>query len=120
MEFKDCRMIGTNFSESSMHYVRMDGCSGSYLNASYVMLKNAIFQNCKLDHSFFQYVKLQNLEFEGIDFTGASFAETPMNGLDLSSCKLDRMSVSMDKLKGLTVTTEQALDFIALLGLKLK
>ena len=49
-----------------------------------------------------------------------NFIGTALKGVDLSNSSFQQLSVSLENLKGCEVSTEQAIGFAVLMGLKIK
>jgi len=46
--------------------------------------------------------------------------DTPLNGLDVSTCSINHILFSANQLRGITVSSEQAVALISLFGIKIK
>lgn len=123
VEFIGCRLIGTDFSQGSFRQVGMERCLADYANFSEsrfrqfrlhtVMCRDAVFVNCQLDRAC----------FERCDFSRAEFYRTAMKGLDLRNSEIADLrvtSVGSFELRGLRVTSLQALGLARMLGIEIE
>lgn len=60
------------------------------------------------------------MKFYECDINDVDFTATALKGIDISTCTFDNLTVSLDSLNGCEVSSEQAIGFAMLLGLKVK
>lgn len=141
VRFENCDLSNTNFSESTMHRVTFKNCKLLGIDFTKAYVKNVTFENCMLNLSSFiepqlQKVKfansslqganyydcgLNNVEFHECDMNDIDFTQTSLAGIDLSTCLFEHMNLDRpENMKGSYVSTEQAIVFAAMYGLKIK
>jgi hypothetical protein len=64
-------------------------------------------------------LKWSKLALQDCDLTASQWSFVPMNGLNLTSCIIDNIRVEMMSLRGVTVTSQQALMLAGMLGIKI-
>lgn len=117
---KNCRFVGTDFTESGMKEVMISGGMGDYSNFSACKWKKAIWKNTRFAEAGFSMMELKEVEVHECDFTKCEFLHTKLKGLDFSDSVFPGAAFSQEDIRGLTVNTSQAVDCAILLGLIVK
>ena len=68
----------------------------------------------------FSESKFKKTVLKDCEFTRADFMHADLNGMDFSDCGIDGAFFQLDRLKGITVSYEQAVSLAKLLGIKVK
>lgn len=117
VHFRQCKLTGTNFAESYLRDCFFEECLADYTSFSATNQKVVTFQQTSLNNTEFVEVTWNNLLFNGCSLTGSSWFHTKLADLDLRQSTFEKIAFSQELLKGLHVTTEQAVTIAAGLGL---
>jgi len=60
------------------------------------------------------------VSFNRCDLNDIDFTQTILQGIDISTCTFEQINVSLESLIGCEVSSDQAIGFSKLLGLKIK
>lgn len=119
VEFRSCRLTGAVFSDCILEDDKLPDCQGRYLNLSGNTLKRVSFDHGSFKGAYLARCKCTKVTVSGCDFTGCDFTGTNLDGFDFTTCTIDGSIWSLDKVRHMKVTPEQALDFARLLGLEI-
>lgn len=115
------KMIGLNFIETHFSNVSFTDCNLMYTNYSDSILSKVSFTRCNLSSSsFISLKKHTNLTFDECNLDKADFLNTPLIGLDLRTCEIGNIRINIENLRGLIVTTNQAISLASSLGLDIR
>lgn len=115
-KFKTCKFVGTNMIESHIEDVTFENSNLSYCNFSNSTLKRVNFNGCILKETIFAYLKKhEKLKYNKCEMLATEFFKTSMKDLDFRTCNISSLRVDIEDLKGLTVTSLQALELSNLL-----
>ena len=120
VEFVNCKMIGVSFDESRIKNVKF---SESLLNLSGISeskLENVLFENARMVTADFFNNKFKNIDFDNCDLSEARFVDTPLKCIDISSSHFESLSIKREDLEGCIVSSVQAIQMAALMGLVVK
>src|SRR5690625_3016501 len=120
VEFRDCKMLGINLSESSLRNVLFDHCILNLSAFGFSSLRQVRFDDCSLKNADCYECKFTKVSFDQSDLNDVNFFNTPLKGIDLSPAQFERLSVSLEDLAGCEVSKDQAIGFAAMIGLKIK
>ena len=70
-------------------------------------------------NSSFNECSYRKVSYETCNLSESEFINTSLATLDFSTCEIHQVIIPMEQLKGLTVSTEQAVQSAQLLGLKI-
>ena len=138
--FKNCDLSNTSFERSTFKNVQFIDCklvgtimSGSYINNTNIKNSNCcnlIIQECTIYDSTFEdsnfissnigSSKQKNLKINKCNFDYCNFSNTLLNNIDFSTCSIEGIIVYQNDLKGSIMNYNQAIDFIKILGIKVK
>lgn len=118
--FKNCKLIGTDFSESSIQNVIFDTCDMSYSNFSLSKMRYVKIKDSKLMGSSFNEVKMQKIVLCESLFTECEFLHTSLKDIDFSGCSIEGMKTSYEDIKGIIVDERGALALASLLGIQIR
>lgn len=86
--FKDCKLLGTNFSRAKelTFEVHFENCLMDYASFDKKKMHQSSFKHCKLHGANFTQADASKCTFAQCDFYEALFSGTNLGGVDLSSC----------------------------------
>lgn len=116
VRFVNCRMTGIGLSDSALMNVSFEGCMMNYLSAATCKLDRVQLINCQLKESLWSSMKLIKASFEDSNLTKAQWMDTPLKGIDVTTCEIAGWSIDLYDLRGLLVTSIQAVQLSGLLG----
>ena len=108
-EWDDRVIENSTIEESNACYVILRGCT----------LKNVEFLDVTLDKVQFSHVT-SKVTFENCDMPRIEFGGTKLRSVDLSTCNIEGISVQLEDIKGLKLSTLQAITFSKMLGIIVK
>lgn len=116
--FERCDLTATNCAESSWRrvYFKNMRCSGLKLQTS--MLKDVLFEDCKLDLSNFRFTKMKNVLFIDCVLDEADFYSAELDNVQFQSCSLFKTEFSAAKCKSVDLRTSEIADVLGIEGLK--
>lgn len=120
VEFRNCRLTGTDLTRSTLEDVLFDNCECSYANFSKTKFKRCAFVNTRFLEAGFLECSFLQMETDACDFTGAEFYAAAMKGFDFSTSRIDGILVNERDLRGIIVNEEQAVACAKLLGICVK
>ncbi len=116
--FTGCRMLGSQWLESSFEDVLFQECLLEAANFALVAFKPARFEQCNLRGAVFTGANLEKVVFDHCDLTGADLRETRLQGVDLRTAAIDKVQVGIDSLQGAIIAPFQAAQIVNLLGIR--
>ncbi len=118
--FEQCQLLGTNFSNNRWKNSQILDSRCSYLNFSGSTLEQTVIKESTLQEAFFQDVTVtKNLKFMQCELSRADFLDTKLTGIDFSESSFDRLIFSPHLIKGAVLSSYQATQFLALMGVKI-
>lgn len=118
-EFHNCRLVGSDFSSNTIHNTIFDHNNARYMNLSFVKFKNvAIIENDMMSSSFNETI-FKTTTFTNNNLTLTEFMNADCSSIDLSTSTIDGIVLTEKSMKGLSVSSLQAIDLSKLLGLKI-
>ncbi|MCA5012332.1 MULTISPECIES: pentapeptide repeat-containing protein [unclassified Enterococcus] len=120
VHFRRCKLTGTNFAESYLRDCTFEDCLADYASFSATNQKVVHFNQTSLNDTEFVEVVWNNLLFEECSLTGSNWFHTKLKELDLRKSTFEKIAFSQELIKGLKVTTEQAVIIAAGLGLSIE
>ena len=118
-EFINCRLTGSDFSNSSIQNTLFKDNTARYANFSYSKFKSVNFINNQMMNSSFNECSYRKVSYDTCNLSESEFINTSLATLDFSTCEIHQVIIPMEQLRGLTVSTEQAVQLAQLLGLKI-
>lgn len=119
VSFRDCRALGARFDNAALEQVRIHGGCFDYANLSRTELKQCVLTGSFREASFGGSVWKKST-VGGCDFTGSDWIRAQIGGLDFSTSEIGGTLFSLDGLKNVTVSAEQAVQLAKLLGLNIR
>lgn len=122
VQFIGCKMVGMDAVDARLRNVAFDGSILRMLNLSGAKLTGVCFSECDLSESALRMLQeMKRVSFDRCDMTRAELAGTRLKGIDLTSCRLEGIQLTgTPELRGAYVSSEQAIQLSALLGVILK
>ncbi|MEA4908572.1 MAG: pentapeptide repeat-containing protein [Chloroflexi bacterium] len=116
VDLSGCRLLGTNFTESSFEDVRWMECNLEQAGFVLASFKAARFEKCILRGASFEGADLSKVVFADCDLSGADLRQARLAGTDFRTARLDGVKVSPNKLAGAIIAPAQAVQVVGLLG----
>ncbi|GKV68350.1 hypothetical protein NCCP2716_08480 [Sporosarcina sp. NCCP-2716] len=116
-EFRNCKLVGADFTQSSVMDVLFSQCDMRYSTFSLGRLERTEFTDAQLSEGDFFECALKPVRFSRSQLENVNFRETELSGLDLSDCTFEQLEVTPSKIGGCTVSREQAVGFARMFGL---
>ena len=92
-----------------------------YSNFSESNLNEVNFYDCDMSESnFIGMKKINKVNFDNCKLIKADFLETKLDKIDFRTCDITGIKVKLEYLKGLIVTSYQAVSLSTILGLIIK
>jgi uncharacterized protein YjbI with pentapeptide repeats len=83
VKFKDCKLIGTNWSNSSsIAHLDFERCVISYASFMGLDLRKSVIRNCLAREADFANANLSEVDCRGTDFAGTRFSKTNLTKAD--------------------------------------
>lgn len=123
VEFIGCKLTGTVFADATFHQVSFKECRGEYINLSGSKQRYVYYLSNNLRGGAFDNCNWTNICFESCNLIEAEFYHTPLKDIDLSDSEIAGLRINAipwTELRGVEVTSLQALDLVHLLGIKVK
>lgn len=118
-EFRDSKLMGTNFAEAGIRHTLFTDCILNYATFGFSLCTFSQFKTSSMRQADFYESELKETYFTGCDMDGINFAETDLCDIDLSTNQFENMLVTVEKLAGCTVSQDQALAFARQLGMRI-
>lgn len=118
-EFKNCRMTGSDLSNCAIHNTLFEENTARYANFSFSKFKKVNFIQNQLVNTSFNECQYAKVAYEENNLSESEFINTKLAGIDFSTCDLNNIVIPIESLKGLTVSSEQAIQLAKLLGLNI-
>lgn len=119
-EFHNCRMVGADFSNMVIKNILFDTNSNRYGNYSCSKLQNCIFKQMDMTSTNLNDMRIKDVIFDSCNLSLCEFIHTPLTNIDVSTSNIEGITITVDSMKGLCVSPNQAIDLSKLLGLKVK
>jgi uncharacterized protein YjbI with pentapeptide repeats len=110
-------LTAANCAEASWQRVRLTNtrCSGLKLHMS--VLKDVIFEDCKLDLSNFRFSKLRGVSFKNCILDEADFYNAEIENVSFQNCSLQKAEFSAAKCKNVDLRTSDIANVRGIEGL---
>lgn len=117
--FRNCRLTGATFSGCVLSGVTFEDCSAGYVTLSGCTLKQCRLQGGTFAEGSLAGCRIKKTTVSRCDFTRCDFTGAEIGEFDFSDSKIDGAIWSLDKLRGVSVNMNQALELSRLLGLNI-
>ncbi|ULO06492.1 pentapeptide repeat-containing protein [Paenibacillus sp. 19GGS1-52] len=119
-EFRNCKLIGTDFTRGRFQNVLFTDCIGDYATFRFANFKQVAYVDSSLIGADYYQSVLQKISFNRCNLDQAMLSGTKLNGIDLSDCEFSGLHVEIEDLYGCIISAQQAASFAGLLGLVIK
>ena len=120
VRFVDCRLTGSFFTDCDFRDVIFTDCIGRYLNCYGTSFRDCLMQRCDFSEGVFAQTKWKRSGMDACTMIRADFSGLSVDRLDVSNSKIEGALFRLEQLKGITVSSMQALSFAKMLGLEVK
>jgi uncharacterized protein YjbI with pentapeptide repeats len=85
--FKDCKLLGVNFSECKdfLFYIKLDNCNADYCSFANKKMSKTCFYHCSLKDTNFTNTILNNSLFEHCNLANALFNKTNLKEANMET-----------------------------------
>lgn len=118
-EFRNCRMTGSDLSNCAIQQTLFEENTARYANFSFSKFKKVNFIKNQLMNTSFNECQFNKVCYKENDLSESEFINTKLSGLNFSTCDIHNTIIPVDSLKGLTVSSEQAIQLAKLLGVNI-
>lgn len=119
-EFRNCKLIGTDFTRGRFQNVLITDCIGDYATFRFANFKQIAFVDSSLIGADYYQSVVSKISFNRCNLDQAMLSGTKLNGIDLSDCEFSGLNVEIEDLYGCIISAQQAASFAGLLGLVIK
>lgn len=118
--FKRCKLLGINLSAMALKNVYFEECNLRYLSLIQTKMTQCSFEDSDLTEAYFSEDKLVSTELKECSLNKIELRRTSLNSMDISTCEVRGIRTDFESIRGAYIAEYQAIDFISLLGLRLK
>jgi uncharacterized protein YjbI with pentapeptide repeats len=111
------KLTGALLNRSLLQDVRFVECRADYAEWQGITAQRVDFIGCNLDHAYFNDADLTGVRFRDCDLRHADFTNAQLAGADFRGSNLEEIVIAVDQLRGVKVTTDQAIYLCGLIGL---
>jgi len=94
----------------------LEDCVADMLQLQQSRCQRACFSRCRLRGAFFNGTDLTGAIFDACDLRDADFSNAVLTGADLRRSNIEEIRIGPKQLRGVTLTQDQALYIIGILG----
>ena len=116
----ECRLMGTNLIGASCEDVVWRECKADGALLVGAQFKAARFERCSFQGASFEGANLGGVVFQDCDLSQANLSGARLEGADLRGSLLNGMRAGIQELKGVTIDPRQALQVVAVLGIRVR
>lgn len=116
----ESRLTGVKLNDAYISETIFSDCLMPMAQVQQVKTKRVRFERCNLKGAFFNGSQLAGAVFEACDLRGADFSGADIQGADLRRSSIDDIRLDPSQLKGVIVTSDQALYLARLIGLMVR
>ena len=120
VEFRQCKLTGTNFAESFLKDCLFVDCMLDYASFAAATMKVVHFEESSIRQSDFSELDWQSLHLSACNLSQSQWFHTRLKELDFSQNEFEAIALSAENMRGLIVNAEQALTIAGTLGLVVK
>lgn len=120
VNFENCSFTGADFCESFLRDCDFIGCKCDMVNLNTGKFVSTRFTDTRLVQGYLENCKFQRVELQRCNLQNSFFSGTALKGMDLTSCTLSGMQLRREDIKGAVMTTEQAMEFLWMLEIKIR
>lgn len=119
-QFEQCRMTGSDFSDCVIHNTSFIKNIGKYINFSFSKFKQVMMLDDDFNSGGFNGCEFKKTAFENCNLNKCEFINAALSGVNWMTCTIEEIMITIDNVKGLTVSSDQAVDIARLFGLTIK
>ncbi|MBT3315359.1 MAG: pentapeptide repeat-containing protein [Anaerolineae bacterium] len=116
VEFISCRLLGVQMLSAEMDDVLFKECNLEGAVFASTKAKHLHFQKCILSNATFEGADLENVTFDRCDLSQSDFRNVKFQDADLRGSILNGMQIDAKAVKGIVISSEQAIQMVSLLG----
>ena len=116
VEIRSSRLLGVQVLDTHLNDVLFKDCNLDGAAFASVRGKHLRFENCQLKNAAFESAEFENITFSRCDLHHASFFNTKLTNADLRGSNIDGMQIAPEAVRGIKITSSQALQMVGLLG----
>jgi uncharacterized protein YjbI with pentapeptide repeats len=113
---QEARALGARLSGAVLDDLRVTGGDWRYALFLETRFRSAIFEGVNLREASFQGANLAGVRFAGCDLSRADFRDARLSGTDFRGSRIEGLLVHEKDLRGATISPDQAIDLVHLLG----
>jgi uncharacterized protein YjbI with pentapeptide repeats len=117
---RDCKLVGARLNQASLRDVRLERCSAELIQMQQAKCERVAFSGCRFRGGMFNDSTLANVQFDGCDLREADFMGASVSGVDFRNSDLDGIRIGPEQLRGVIVTSDQALYLAGAMGLDIR
>lgn len=110
VEVKACDLSIARCSESSFMRVRIVGGRMTGIDLSRATIKDAVFEECKLDIANFRFAKLTRVQFVNCQLNETDFQAAELHEVEFQGSYLEKTEFGQCRIKDVDVRTSQLYD----------
>lgn len=107
---KSCDLSATSCGDGSWIRVQTTGGRMTGLDLNKCLLKDVVFEGCKLDMANFRFAKLAKVRFVDCVLTEADFGGAQLNQVEFANCLLEKTDFTQAKLSNVDARSSQLID----------
>lgn len=120
VKMRSSRLLGVQFLDADLNDVVFQDCNLDGAVFASVRGKHLRFENCQLKNAAFESAVFEKITFSRCDLRHASFFNIKLKDADLRGSNIDGMQITPEAVKGMVITSSQALQMVGLLGVVVK
>lgn len=117
MRFVESKLTGIQFIKPLFEDVFFDHCTIQLAQMRFGSGKKVVFDHCDLSKSDFYEMDMSGWIFKDCILNEAQFSKCKMVGTDIRRSSINNISIDVLQLRGLIVTSDQAMYMAPLLGI---
>lgn len=118
--FKNCNLIGANLDSCYFENTQWINCNLNHVFLSNSSISKTIFSESTLKEGYLNNLTLKNVEFINCNLTLCDFSNTSLKQIDFSTDIISGITIYPNDIYGVILNEIQALDFLKILGIKIK
>ena len=118
--FEQCRMTGSDISANVIHNTAFIKNTGKYINFSFTKFKQVTMEDNDFTSGGFNGCEFKKIIFTDCKLDQCEFVNAVLDGVNWKTCSIDEIMITIENLRGLTVSSEQAANIAQLFGLTIE
>jgi uncharacterized protein YjbI with pentapeptide repeats len=116
----ECRLMGANLIGASCEDVIWRECKADGILFAGAKFKATRFERCSFQGASFEGAGLSCVVFQDCDLSQANLSGAKLEGADLRGSLLNGMRAGVQQLQGVTIDPHQAVQVVAVLGIRVR